>query len=381
MTNVPVSFDSEPVDQNIFPVAAIGGSAGGIEACSTLLRELPEETGIAFIIIQHLSADSPSMLASVLARETAMPVVEGESEMAIQPNHIYVIPPDKVMTLTDGHIALSPRDSADQPFMPIDNFFESLADIYQNRAIGIVLSGLDDDGAEGLRKIRQSGGITFAQTEMTAQFSNMPTTAIETGGVDFILPPAEIARALTEIAQHPYLSHPELIAINQPAQKSPEASPEQQAEESLEADAAKGSTESLEEGPDESSEENTAEREQQARAVDEEDDLSQIYALLKATTDTDFSQYKRTTFERRLKRRMALHRINSIEAYVKYLQENLDEVEALYRDVLIVVTNFFRNAETFAFLKEVVFPSILKEKGLDASIRLWVAVILIMKIS
>ena len=328
MVSTPSNPNSTVESEKSFSIVGIGSSAGGIEACSSLLRELPENTGIAYVIIQHLGANSPSMLSRILARETAVPVAEAEHDTVVKPDQIYVIPPNMRMTIAQGRLQLAPRQAGDRPFMSIDIFFNSLAEDCHHQAIGVVLSGLDGDGAEGLRHIKQAGGITFAQSQSTAEYSEMPNSAAETGQVDFILPPAEIARQIVEVAQHPYVSQPDGFQI-----QVSEATHE---------------------------------------AVSKSDFLS-LYTLLKTATGIDFSQYKRATFERRLKRRMALYRLNSLEAYLEHLRNNSAEMGALCRDVLITVTSFFRDAETFEFLKTTIYPSLIEQKGVDAAIRIWVA--------
>ncbi len=291
---------------------------------------------MVFVLIQHLKPDTPSMLSEILARVTDLPVEQVTDNVTVQPNHVYVIPPNKQMTVVHDQLKLAPREAAQRPFMPINLFFESLADEYGHRAIGVVLSGLDSDGAEGLKCIKTAGGITFAQKQNTAQHSGMPNSAVATGFVDFILSPPEIAQTLVGIAQHPYVQHSVRSQTNSPdsnyesSQQEPESRPLQQ------------------------------------------NSLSVIYNLLRATTGVDFTQYKRTTFERRLRRRMVLHQLNSVEEYVGYLRNDLTEVKALYHDVLITVTSFFRDPESFAFLQKSVFPSLIEQKALNASIRLWV---------
>ncbi|MBE9062796.1 chemotaxis protein CheB [cf. Phormidesmis sp. LEGE 11477] len=347
----------ETLQEAAFPVVGIGASAGGIEACSALLRAVPVETGAAFVIIQHLSPDTPSMLAQVLARETELPVVEAQDQQTVQPNCIYVIPPNVVMTIADGQLHLAARPTTPPLFLPIDAFFESLAADCTNQAVGVVLSGLDGDGAEGLRLIKRAGGITFAQTESTAQFSDMPNTAVETGEVDFILPPDAIAQKLAEIAQHPYLLNLESASTapsSEPTAPAADGSSNQPSNQASD----RASDESNDGSSNESS---------------DEDHLLAIYKLLKAATGVDFNQYKRATFERRLRRRMALYRLDTLLEYVDYLQKTPDEIGALGRDVLITVTSFFRDAEAFTYLKESIFPSLIEQKGLDASIRVWVA--------
>lgn len=212
---------AQATSENSFPIVGIGASAGGIEACSHLLSELSDNSGMAFVIIQHLSPNSPSMLSQILARVTNMPVAEATNDVLVEPNHVYVIPPNVQITIAEERLRLAERDATQRRFLPIDIFFKSLAENYKNRAVGVVLSGLDGDGAEGLKLIKQTGGITFAQTSDTAQHSEMPNTAIETGYVDFIASPTEIARELEEIAQHPYLKRP----VNQSPESSDSAPP------------------------------------------------------------------------------------------------------------------------------------------------------------
>ncbi|MGP1386358.1 MAG: chemotaxis protein CheB [Thainema sp.] len=334
-TNSSPAENPQPNNNSNFPIVGIGASAGGLEAYTNLLRELPNDSGMAFVLIQHLKPDTPSMLSDILVRVTEMPVEQITDNLTVQPNHVYVIPPDKQMTISNDQLKLAPRDSAQRPFMPINLFFKCLADEYGHRAIGVVLSGLDSDGAEGLKCIKTAGGITFAQTQRTAQHSSMPNSAVATGFVDFILAPAEIAQTLADIAQHPYLNHSSLRSHMHKSEQDP--SPLEPENQPL-----------------------------------QQNSLSVIYNLLRATTGVDFTQYKRTTFERRLRRRMVLHQLNSVEEYVEYLRTDLSEIKALYHDVLITVTSFFRDPDSFAFLKESVFPTLIEQKAPNASIRIWV---------
>lgn len=310
-------------------VVGIGASAGGIEAVSELLRHLPIDSEMAYVLVQHLSPDQPSQLSEILSRTTAMPVTQVEEGTVVEPNHIYVIPTNTEMTVVDGQLRLAQRDRTQSSFMPIDTFFRSLASAYGNRAVGVILSGLDGDGAQGIREIKGAGGITFAQCAASAQYSDMPNTAVATGQVDFILPPAEIAAELADISQHPYLNALSL------------ADPE----------------------PEETRED---------LAQQDEEALSTIFALLRSTMGVDFRYYKRTTFERRLHRRMALRKLHEVRDYARYLEEHTNEIHALYQDALITVTSFFRDPEVFAHLQETVFPELLRDKTVDSSIRIWV---------
>lgn len=309
---------------DLFPVVGIGASAGGLEAFTQLLSHLPTNTGMAFVLVQHLAPNQKSMLSEILGRVTQMPVYEVQDKMAVEPNQIYVIPPNQIITISQGLLRLTTRPRIRQAIMTIDQFFLSLAADRGSKAIGVILSGGDGDGSLGLEAIKASGGITFAQSEDSAQVSSMPNTAIATGNVDFILPPGEIAEKLATISHHPYINS---LLSNVSSKK----------------------------------------------LLDDSDNLSVIFNLLKTSTGLDFSQYKRNTIVRRLLRRMVLYRLEKLDDYVHYLQENKKEVQALYQEILISVTNFFRDADAFEALKEKVFPTILRGRSPDSPIRIWVA--------
>ncbi|MBD2328910.1 chemotaxis protein CheB [Alkalinema sp. FACHB-956] len=307
----------------LFPIVGIGASAGGLEAFTQLLSHLPIDTGMAFVLVQHLDPNQKSLLTEILSRTTQMPVCEVQEGMTVAPNHVYVIPPNTTMTIDQGVLHLRPREKTRKVSMSIDTFFCSLANDRGAKAIGVILSGGDADGSRGLEAIKAAGGITFAQSEDSAQVSSMPNTAIATGHVDFILPPIEIAQKLAHISRHPYVTSP------------------------------------IPTGP-------TAE-------LDGKDALSAIFSLLRAATRVDFTHYKHTTIKRRIFRRMALYRLEQFNDYVCYLQENPAEVQALYQEILINVTSFFRDAEAFAALTEKVFPALLHDRSPDLPIRVWVA--------
>jgi len=320
----PPQSNSPAESNDVFPVVGIGASAGGIEAFTQLLSHLPIDTGMAFVLVQHLAPHQESMLSVILSRTTRMPVTEVQDGMKVEPNHVYVIPPNAKMTIADGHLRLMPREQVRGQFMSVDAFFLSLAHNRGDKAIGVVLSGGDADGARGLEEIKAAGGITFAQSEDTAKVSSMPSTAAATGQVDFILPPQAIAEELAEISRHPYVTRPAPVRI-------------------------------VEEQPD------------------GEDALTTIFSLLRTATGVDFTYYKQTTLKRRIVRRMALYKLERLEDYVRYLQEHPAEVMALYHDVLINVTSFFRDPEAFEALKTQVFPVITRDKSPGSPIRVWVA--------
>ena len=212
LSNEPKSTAKEEIveeqktNKELFPIVGIGASAGGLAAFTELLRHLPTDTGMGFVLIQHLNPEYKSLLSEILAKATQMPVIEVQDGISVEPNHVYVIPPNTKMTITQGRLRLSPREKTRGMYMPVDVFFSSSAEERGSKAIGIVLSGSDGDGAQGLRAIKAAGGITFAQYEATAKFTSMPNTAAATGHVDFILPPAAIAEKLANISRHPYVT-------------------------------------------------------------------------------------------------------------------------------------------------------------------------------
>src|SRR6266481_8563623 len=258
------------------PIVGIGGSAGGFEAAMDLLRHLPPRTGMAFVIVQHLDPHHGSRLANLLGKATPMPVNEVTETVTPKPDAVYVQPPNKCVIAKNGKLTLVSR--TEKLNVAIDHFFESLAEECGSRGIGVVLSGTGSDGTAGLRAIKAAGGLTFAQTEESAKFDAMPRSAIRSGFVDMVLPPREIAREIRRIADHPYLRRP------------------------------------LSDG---------AERERlNFKAAD---DLGRIFLSLKKQMGVDFSAYKETTLNRRIQRRMALHRIEQIGQYARFLHENKRE--------------------------------------------------------
>jgi two-component system CheB/CheR fusion protein len=310
----------------LFPVVGIGASAGGLEAFTQLLNYLPTDTGMAFVMIQHMAPEQESALSVILGRATEMLVHEAQDGMAVAPNQVYVIPPNASMTIARGVLKLKPRPRKNGLFMSIDTFLLSLAEDRGNKAVGVVLSGGDSDGARGIEAIKAAGGITFAQCQDSAQVDSMPNTAIATGQVDFILPPDEIAQKLAEISRHPYMANlPGTESVANPT------------------------------------------------APTSGDALASIFNLLRNATGVDFTNYKQTTLNRRIGRRMLLYKLERLEDYVHYLQSNPAEVTALYQDALIHVTSFFRDPESFQALKGLVFPTIIKDKTPGTPIRIWVA--------
>lgn len=321
--NDPVA--QEPSENDSFPIVGIGASAGGLEAFNELLSHLPKKSGMAFVLIQHLDPKHESQLVELLSRATTLPVGEAAEGVRVQPDHVYVIPRGTNMAIESGVLKLSPRGVARVPHLPLDFFLRSLAESHKRQVSGVVLSGTGSDGTAGLAEIKGSGGLTFAQDQDSAAHGGMPLSAVKSGCVDFVMTPAEIAHELGRIGSHSYFARP-----------SRTASPE------------------LTDG-------------------DGVTTLGKILALLRSTFGVDFGQYRETTVQRRIMRRMVLHHHDALSDYARQLQTNRQELEALYHDVLISVTGFFRDPQMFDALKKHVFPEILKSKSPQAPIRIWTA--------
>jgi two-component system CheB/CheR fusion protein len=304
-----------------------GASAGGLEAFSQLVAALPVDVNAAFVLIPHLAPDHSSMMPQLLQHQTKLPVAEIADDMAIEPRHVYVSPPGVYVELRDGRFALSPR-GAQTLFHPVDHFFRSLAEHSGDRAIAVVLSGTGTDGAAGIRDVRAGGGITMAQTPDSAKYDGMPLAAVSTTAVDVVLPPGELAREIVRIAGAPA---PVIVPIGE------ELPPDAPAE------------------------------------TVRDEHLQRIFALLGSATGVDFRQYKVPTIERRLQRRLMLHRLSRLEDYVRMLRDNPDEVLALYGEILIHVTRFFREPESFQALADHVLPRLVDEHAGEAPLRAWVA--------
>lgn len=308
-----------------FPVVGIGASAGGLEALKQLFGQLPAESGIAFVVVQHLDPERPSMLTRVLEGVTGIPVVEAESGMSVQPNRAHVIPSGSDIAIEHGLLRLVPRRLTGRLHLPIDSFFRSLAEDRRNRAIGVVLSGSGADGTEGLRAIKADGGIAMAQEPDSAQFRSMPESAIGAGVVDFRGTPEQIAGELERLSRHPYVVVPGR-SEGEPKEPSP----------------------------------------------NQEKSLDSLFALVRQHAGIDFGGYKRTTVLRRIERRMALRRVGGLDEYAALLHDDPDEARALAQDMLIHVTSFFRDPDAFTALKEKVFAALPQGKSDSDSIRIWV---------
>lgn len=307
-------------------LVAIGASAGGLDAFSQLLQALPADPGFIVVFVQHLAPHHESALAHLLSMQTALPVVQATDMVEMRANHVYVIPPNVQAAVTaDGAIQLLPRPTDRSQYTPIDFFLRSVAETMGERAIAVILSGTASDGMQGVRDVNSMGGFTFAQSPETAKYDGMPRAAIATGLVDLVLPPHEIANELVRLSRIPL---------------------------------------------DASSDD--AERESRRRVAMRAGQLDTLLGLLRAATGVDFTRYKPATIQRRLQRRMVLRKIESVGQYARFAQDNPDELQALYQDILIHVTRFFREPESFEVLKELVFPKLLDGHVGELPIRMWV---------
>jgi two-component system CheB/CheR fusion protein len=306
-----------------FPIVGIGASAGGLAAFEAFFSGMPAGTnpGMAFVLVQHLAPDHKSILTELIRRYTSMQVFEVEDGMVVQPNCTYIIPPNHDMILANGTLQLMDPSAPRWQRLPIDFFFQSLAQDQQERAIAIVLSGTGSDGTLGVRAIKDKGGMVIVQDPISTEHDGMPRNAIGTGLADYILSPAEMPAKLITYVTHAFTKPPESTTI-----LIPEA----------------------------------------------ENALKKIFTLLRIQTDHDFSQYKPSTIHRRIERRMAVHQIDTIDRYVRYLQKNPMEVEALFHEFIIGVTNFFRDPEAFKALEEQIIPKPFANKPAGAMIRVWV---------
>lgn len=280
-------------------------------------------TGMAFVFVQHLAPRHESMLTELLSRGTQIPVREVKDGMAIAPDHIYVIPPNTNMVISDGTLHLMPRKESELQHMPIDCFLTSLAEDRKEKAIGVILSGTASDGTLGLKAIKAEGGIAFAQDEKTAKYDSMPRSAIAAGCVDFVLPPEGIAKELASIGRHPLLMHAPALGLDD-----------------------------------------------LLAAGDGE--INQILTLVRNGTGDDFTYYKKSTIKRRIKRRMVLHKMEKLAQYVRYLRSNREELQELYQDFLVNVTGFFRDPAVYRSLQRKIFPVLLKNRSADSALRIWV---------
>jgi two-component system CheB/CheR fusion protein len=308
---------------NDFPIVGIGASAGGLAAYQAFFSGIPQdsELNMAFVLVQHLSPDHKSLLTELIQRATRMPVEEVHDGTQVKPNCVFIIPPNHDMALINGKLQLLPPSSSRGLRLPIDFFFNSLALDQRERAIAIILSGTGSDGSLGVRAIKGEGGLVMVQKPETAKFDPMPLSAIATGSVDFELPPAEMPAQLLAFVNHEYIKHYQMLPL---------------------------ATEEF------------------------QNNLNKIFLLIRIQSGHDFSKYKSNTINRRIQRRMAVNHIKTIDAYSQYLQQNSDEVYALFCDLLIGVTNFFRDPDAFIELEKEIIPTLITNKLPGANIRVWI---------
>jgi two-component system, chemotaxis family, CheB/CheR fusion protein len=302
-------------------VVGLGASAGGLEALETFFENMPQDTGMAFVVVQHLSPDYKSLMVELLSRRTHMNVVRVEDGMVVEPNSIYLITPKNNMIIFDGRLLLTEQERT-HINLPIDIFFRSLAEDQGANAIGIILSGTGSDGMRGVRAIKEAGGMVMVQAEETAKFDGMPRAALSTGLVDFVLPLEEMPAQLIT-----YLHHPNLRSVQKEA----------------------------------------------SSLVTDEDNMSKLLTLLHKRVGIDFTLYKPNTVIRRLERRMNINQIWSLEDYIRYLEKSPREINTLFKEMLIGVTNFFRDTEAFAVLQDRVVPDLFERMDPGGGIRIWVA--------
>lgn len=309
--------------QQAYPIVGIGTSAGGLDALSELLSLLPANAGMALLVVQHLDRSHPSLLTEILAQRTPLAVEEATDGQLVEENHVYVIPPDTSMSVAHGRLVLRPRGETLGPPMPIDDMLDSLAKDQGSKAIGVILSGSGTDGAIGMQAIKGCGGIGFAQDDDSARYTSMPRAAVELGGVDRTLPPAQIAGALLRLVRNPFLDV-----------------------QALDADDRGGSHDGAH--------------------------MDRVFRRLHAICHIDFTHYKRGTVERRLGRRLALHGLEHLAAYLPVLESDPEEAHALCHDLLIRYTEFFRDPESFAALSDTALPRLLKHVDPALPLRIWV---------
>jgi len=312
---------SVPVAKPSFPIVGIGASAGGLEAFDQFFTHMPPDSGMAFVLIQHLDPKHKSILSELVRRYTRMPVREVEDGMSVEPNSVYVIPPNRNMAILHRKLHLLEQSDITGLRTPIDFFFRSLAEDLKDKAICIVLSGTGTEGAMGLRAVKGEGGMAMAQDAESAKYDGMPRSAIGTGLVDYILPPEKMAEQLIRYVRHATV------------------------------DVSASTTEAAEK---------------------DSGLLQKIFILIRSQTGQDFSYYKQNTILRRIERRMAVNQISGLSAYVRYMQDDPREAVILFKELLIGVTNFFRDKEAFEALRDKAIPRLFENRSPDNPLRIWV---------
>ena len=306
-----------------FLIVGLGASAGGIKALQEFFVNVPADSGIAYVVILHLSPDHKSKLAEVLQTTCAIAVTQVVDQVKVLPDHVYVISPNQSMAMNDGHLSLSKITKVEERRAPVDIFFRTLAESHHSRAVSVILSGTGADGSMGMKLVKESGGVCFAQDPEEAEYPDMPQNAVATGLVDYVLPVGRIPGKIIGYRNH-------LGKVEIPV-------------------------------------------ESEARTETHEQALREIFTCLRQRTGHDFSNYKRATVLRRIERRINVHQLPDVSTYAEYLRINPDETRALLKDLLISVTNFFRDYEAFRALETTIIPKLFEGKKLDDHVRVWVA--------
>jgi two-component system CheB/CheR fusion protein len=319
-TTSPLAKDKNSSSRS-FPIVGLGASAGGLEALDQFLAHVPKESGLGFVVVQHLDPTHKGIMVELLQRSTTMPVVQIKDRMKIEPNHVYIIPPNRDLSILHGVLHLLEPAAPRGLRLPIDFFFRSLADDRQGQSIGVILSGMGSDGTLGLRAIKEKAGAVFVQTPTSAKFDSMPRMAIDAGLADVVAPAEELPGKIID-----YLKHVPLLVR-----------------------------------PDH----DIAEKDQSA--------LEKVVILLRTQTGHDFSLYKKSTIYRRIERRMGLHQITKIADYVRYLRENSQESDLLFKELLIGVTSFFRDPAVWEQFKDKIIPEFLATRPQGGMLRAWTA--------
>ena len=318
MNNSNLPVQDHPFDGHI---VGVGASAGGLDALEKFFNNAPSDSGLAFVVVQHLSPDYKSLMADLLSKRTDMPVIVAEDGMPVEPDHVYLIPPRNSLTIFHRKLYLAERETG-QLYLPIDIFLQSLADDLGEKAIGVILSGTGSDGTRGIRAIKEKGGLVIVQDEQSAKFDGMPRSAIATNLVDYVLQPEHMIREMLNYIQHPCL-------VSDPSVKRD--------------------------------------------IIDDVDTLNKVFSLLRASSGVDFALYKSNTVVRRIERRMGIKQIEKLGDYLQFLYQSPSEVSTLYRELLIGVTRFFRDPEAFKQIRNEVIPAIFTSKQRGEPIRVWVA--------
>ncbi len=325
-TNNPKNHPAQESDEmdvtrerDPFFIVGIGASAGGLDSLEKFFKNMMDKSGMAFVVVQHLSPDYKSLMVELLSKHSKMKIHRAENNVEVLPDNVYLIPPKKNLTIYKGKLLLMEQEQHGLN-LPIDIFLKSLAEDNEEHAIGIILSGTGSDGSRGIRTIKEKGGVILVQDSVSAKFDGMPSSAISTGLVDYILPPEKMPQTLLQYIKHPFSSG---------KGEKPIISPKK------------------------------------------DDYTNNLFMLLKERTGIDFSLYKLTTVSRRIERRMSINQIGSLENYANFIKDSPQELNALHRELLIGVTSFFRDTEVFDIIEDQVIPTILNDKPYNGSIRFW----------